>query len=123
AVPVCSGAIGRLCQNARHFLAEPLRRGSVASNRIIGMPSYLVELDPRELRVPSSREGADPIKLARQIARFGASDVGMPSIVAYEGTDGHFLIYNRVTRATRIARLAPGRLVRVEVKASPSVWS
>lgn len=79
------------------------------------MPSYFIEIDPRELRVPSSREGADPIKLARQIVRFGASDSGMPAIVAYEGIDGHFLIYNGVTRATRIAKLAPGRLVRVEV--------
>ena len=79
------------------------------------MPSGFIEIDPRELRVPSSREGADPVKLARQISRFGSSDDGMPSIVAYEGADGHFLIYDGVTRATRIAKLAPGRLVRVEV--------
>ncbi len=79
------------------------------------MHSGFIEIDPRELRVPSSREGADPVKLARQISRFGSSDVGMPSIVAYEGADGHFVIYDGVTRATRIAKLAPGRLVRVEV--------
>jgi hypothetical protein len=79
------------------------------------MPSQFRDVDPRELRVPSSRQGADPIKLARQIAQFGASAIGMPPIVVYEGTDGVLVIYNGVTRATRIARLAPGSLVRVEV--------
>lgn len=74
------------------------------------------DVDPRELRVPASRHtGADPIKLHRQIARFGGSSVGMPPIIAYEGSDGVLVIYNGVTRATRIARLAPGTLVQVEV--------
>jgi hypothetical protein len=77
------------------------------------MPSYFRDLDPRELRVPPSRQGADPAKLQRQIARFGASTAGMPPLVAYEGTDGALLLY--VTRATRIAKLAPGTAVRVEV--------
>lgn len=72
-------------------------------------------VDPRELRVPSSRPQADPVKLARQIARFGSSVVGMPPLVVYEGTDGVLVIYNGVTRATRIAKLAPGTLVPVEV--------
>ena len=79
------------------------------------MPSELRDVDPRELRVPPSRPSADPIKLARQIARFGASSVGMPPIIVYEGSDGVLVIYNGVTRATRIATLAPGTLVRVEV--------
>lgn len=79
------------------------------------MPSYFCDVDPRELRMVSSRPQADPLKLARQIARFGASVVGMPPIVAYEGTDGVLVIYNGVTRATRIAKLAPGVFVRVEV--------
>ena len=74
------------------------------------------DVDPRELRVPSSRRsGADPIKLHRQIARFGASSAEMPPIIVYEGSDGVLVIYNGVTRATRIAKLAPGSLVRVEV--------
>ena len=74
------------------------------------------DVDPRELRVPSSRRsGADPLKLHRQIARFGASSVGMPPIIVYEGLDGVLLIYNGVTRATRIAKLSPGTMVRVEV--------
>ncbi len=39
----------------------------------------------------------------------------MPPIVVYEGTDGVLLIYNGVTRATRVAKLAPGALVPVEI--------
>jgi hypothetical protein len=74
------------------------------------------DVDPRELRPPSSRrEGADPIKLQRQIARFGASSDGMPPLIVYEGTDGVLVVYNGVTRATRIAKLSPGTTVRVEV--------
>jgi hypothetical protein len=80
------------------------------------MPSYFRDVDPRELRLPSSRQsGADPTKLQRQIARFGSSTDGMPPLVVYEGTDGFLVVYNGVTRATRIAKLAPGTLVRVEV--------
>lgn len=79
------------------------------------MPSFFRDVDPRELRVPPSRPRADPLKLARQIARFGASVIGMPPLIVYEGTDGVLVIYNGVTRATRIAKLAPGTLVRVEV--------
>jgi hypothetical protein len=74
------------------------------------------EIDPRELRVPPSRrQGADPGKLARQISLFGRSTVGMPAPWVYEGTDGILVLYNGVTRATRIAKLAPGVLIRVEV--------
>ena len=72
-------------------------------------------VDPRELRVPRSRRsGADPANLHRQIALFGASSHGMPPLVVYEGTDGFLVVYNGVTRATRMAKLAPGALVRVE---------
>jgi hypothetical protein len=46
---------------------------------------------------------------------YGASVVGMPPLWVYEGTDGVLMIYNGVTRATRLAKLAPGRLIRVEV--------
>jgi hypothetical protein len=80
------------------------------------MPLNLRQVDPRELRVPSSRrEGADPEKLQRQIARFGSSTAGMPPLEVYEGADGIFVVYNGVTRATRIAMLAPGTLVPVDV--------
>ncbi len=80
------------------------------------MPPTFRDVDPRALRVPSSRSaGADPVKLHRQIARFGASVAGMPPPWVYEGTDGELVIFNGVTRATRIAKLAPGTLIRVEV--------
>ena len=47
------------------------------------------DVDPAELRLPPSRfSGADPYKLQRQIARFGASTVGMPPVWVYEGSDG-----------------------------------
>ena len=39
----------------------------------------------------------------------------MPPLIVYEGTDGVLVVYNGVTRATRIAKLAPGTLIRVEV--------
>ena len=80
------------------------------------MPLQIIDVDPRELHVPPSRlSGADPFKLHQQIARFGASTVGMPAPWVYRGADGALMIYNGVTRATRIARLAPGTLIRVEV--------
>lgn len=80
------------------------------------MATDLRAVDPRELRPPPSRRSiADPIKLQRQMARFGASSVGMPPLVVYEASDGVLVIYNGVTRATRIAKLAPGTLVQVEV--------
>ena len=61
------------------------------------------------------RSGADPFKLQRQIAGFGSSTAGMPPLIVMEGSDGVLVIYNGVTRATRIAKLAPGTLIRVEV--------
>jgi len=74
------------------------------------------DVDPRALRVPPSRrQGADPAKLQRQISLFGRSMVGMPAPWVYEGTDGVLMLYNGVTRATRLAKLAPGTLIRVEV--------
>lgn len=81
----------------------------------VEMASEFRDVDPRDLRPPRSRPQADPIKLARQIARFGASAAGMPPLVVYEGSDGVLVVYNGVTRATRIAKLAPGMLVPVEV--------
>jgi hypothetical protein len=77
------------------------------------MPSIFRDVDPRELRVPRSRLGADPVKLQR--ALFGATSIGMPPPIVYEGTDGVLLLYNGVTRATRIAKFAPGQTIRVEV--------
>ena len=80
------------------------------------MPRDLREVDPRDLRAPPSRrDGADPLKLDRQIERFGASKAGMPPLWVYEAADGVLVVYNGMTRATRIAKLAPGALVPVEV--------
>jgi hypothetical protein len=74
------------------------------------------DVDPRELRVPPSRrQGADPGKLARQMSLFGRSSAGMPPPWVYQGSDGVLVLYNGVTRATRIAKLSPGTLIRVEV--------
>jgi len=74
------------------------------------------EVDPRELRVtPSRRQGADPARIARQISLFGRSAVGMSPPRGYEGSDGVLVLYNGVTRATGIAKLAPGTLIHVEV--------
>src|SRR5438309_1233493 len=74
------------------------------------------DLDPAELRLPSSRAGgADPYKLQRQIAQHGTSITGMPPLLAYEGSDGVLELVDGVTRATRVAKLLPGTTVRVEV--------
>jgi hypothetical protein len=79
-------------------------------------PRVFLDVDPRTLRLPGSRRsGADPLKLHRQIARFGASVHGMPPLEVSRGTDGEFVIDNGVTRATRVAKLLPGVTVRVEV--------
>lgn len=75
-----------------------------------------LEVDPAELRVPGSRrDGADPYKLQRQIARHGTSIDGMPPIEVSRGTDGELVINDGFTRATRAARYLPGKLVSVEV--------
>ncbi len=39
----------------------------------------------------------------------------MPPPWVYEGSDGVLILYNGVTRATRMAKLAPATLIRVEV--------
>jgi len=76
----------------------------------------LLDVDPRELRLPPSRrQGADPGKLQWQISRYGRSTAGMPPLEVFEAPDGVLVVYNGVTRATRVAKLAPGTLVRVEV--------
>jgi hypothetical protein len=75
-----------------------------------------LDIDPRLLRLPNSRrQGADPYKLQVQIARFGRSTDGMPALEVYRGSDGELMISNGVTRATRVAKLRPGTLVRIEI--------
>jgi hypothetical protein len=80
------------------------------------MATPMIDVDPRTLHVPPARRsGADPYKLQRQIARFGSSTAGMPAPWVYRGSDGALQLYNGVTRATRIAKLSPGTLIRVEI--------
>jgi hypothetical protein len=70
----------------------------------------------RRLHLPSSRlSGADPVELQDQIARFGSSVIGIPPALAYRGSDAALMIYDGVTRVNRVAKLLPGRTVRVEV--------
>src|SRR4051812_275461 len=73
-------------------------------------------VDPRELRLPSSHgTGVDRLKLQRQMARFGNSVTGMPTLLVREGSDGALLIVDGITRATRVAKMLPGTFVRVEI--------
>jgi len=59
--------------------------------------------------------GADPWKLHQQIRQYGFSRDGMPPLFAYEDPDGILEVTDGVTRATRIAKLAPGTTVPVIV--------
>jgi hypothetical protein len=80
------------------------------------MAAEIRDIDPADLRLPSSRAGgADPYKLQRQIARYGVNTAGMPPLLAYEGSDGVLELVDGVTRATRVAKLSPGTTVRVDV--------
>jgi hypothetical protein len=75
-----------------------------------------LEVDPATLHLPGSRsDGADPVKLQRQVANRGTSVAGMPPLEVKRGSDGELVIYDGVTRATRAARFMPGTLVPVEV--------
>jgi hypothetical protein len=79
-------------------------------------PREFVQVDPATLHLPSSRpEGADPTKLQRQVAKYGKSTEGMPPPDAKKGSDGKLVIYDGVTRATRVAKLLPGTTITVEV--------
>jgi hypothetical protein len=76
----------------------------------------LLDVDPCTLHLPPSRDtGADPAKLQRQIARHGKSTAGMPRLIVFRGSDGSLVVYDGVTRATRVAKLLPGQTVPVEV--------
>jgi hypothetical protein len=80
------------------------------------MPTQLLDVDPRTLHLPPSRvSGADPVKLHRQIARHGTTTVGMPRLIVFRASDGALVIYDGVTRATRVAKLLPGQTVPIDV--------
>ena len=79
------------------------------------MPQF-IDVDPGNLHLPPSlAQGADPGKLARQIAKHRKSLDGMPPLQVIRGKDGHLRINDGVTRATRAAKLRPGVLVPAEV--------
>jgi hypothetical protein len=80
------------------------------------MSQLIREVDPGELRLPPSRgAGVDPWKPHQQIRQFGSSKTGMPPILVCEDPHGILEISDGVTRATRIAKLAPGQLVPIVV--------
>lgn len=76
----------------------------------------ILRVNPASLRLPGSRrDGADPIKLQRQLGKYGTSTAGMPPLEVQRGSDGELVIYDGVTRATRIAKYSPGTEVTAEV--------
>ena len=79
-------------------------------------PREFLSVNPATLHLPGSRhEGADPEKLQRQLARYGRGIVGMPPIEVQRGHDGELVIFDGVTRATRVAQFLPGVTILVEV--------
>lgn len=79
-------------------------------------PPEFLDVDPSLLYLPVTRpNGADPVKLQRQIAQYGSSTRGFPPILVYRGSDSALIIFDGVTRASRIAKLRPGFRVQVEV--------
>jgi hypothetical protein len=79
-----------------------------------------IQVDPARLYLPTGvrSHGADPAKLARQIAKHGDSLVGMPPVELTRGQDGHLRLNDGVTRATRAAKLRPGEVIPAEVIAT-----
>jgi hypothetical protein len=63
--------------------------------------------------------GADPGKLQRQIAAYGRATSGMPRLLVFRASDGELVIYDGVTRATRVAKLLPKVTVEVEGDRKP----
>src|SRR5438477_2845606 len=75
-----------------------------------------LQVDPASLHLPGSRrDGADPVKLQRQLAEHGTSIEGMPPPEVKRGSDGELVIYDGVTRATRVAKYLPGTPITIEV--------
>jgi len=75
-----------------------------------------LQVDPASLHLPGARaDGADPMKLQSQVAKYGKSTDGMPPLDVKRGSDGELVIYDGVTRATRLAKYLPGTPITVEV--------
>ena len=79
-------------------------------------PREFLQVDPASLHLPGSRrDGADPVKLQRQLATHGTSIDGMPPPEVKRGSNGELVIYDGVTRATRVAKYLRGTPITVEV--------
>ena len=79
-------------------------------------PREFLQVDPASLHLPGSRrDGVDPAKLQRQLAKYGISIEGMPPPEVKRGSDGELVIYDGVTRATRVAKYLPATRIAVEV--------
>lgn len=114
---------GRFSVSGHQATSEP--RLGVAETWIVApaeamypewMSQSIREVNPGELRLPPSRaSGADPWKLHQQIRQFGSSRSGMPPILVYQDPDGILEISDGVTRASRIAKLAPDQTVPIVV--------
>jgi hypothetical protein len=78
------------------------------------MPRF-VDVDPRTLLLNTQRPYPDPVRLHRQIALYGTSAATMPPILVRADPLGRLMLMNGTTRAYRIAKLAPGTLVTVEI--------
>ena len=76
----------------------------------------ILTVDPSTLYLPPSLlAGAVPTKLARQFSRFGMSMMGMPRPFVLSCPDGKLVIWDGVTRCTRMAKYLPGTMLEVEV--------
>src|SRR5687768_637038 len=81
-----------------------------------------LQVDPATLHLPGGRrDGVDPMKLHRPLSRHGMAVAGMPPLEVSRGADGHLVINDGVTRATRVAKYPPGTSVTVEVSGKPPV--
>jgi hypothetical protein len=79
-----------------------------------------IMVDPAGIYLPPGirAQGADPVKLVRQIALHGDSLDGMPAVEVTRGKDGHLRLNDGVTRATRAAMLRRGMPILAEVIAA-----
>lgn len=75
---------------------EAMEGGSVSSN-------VAKSVDPGKLKLPPERaDGADPMKLSKQMKEHGTSTNGMLPVQVTKGKDGVMMINDGVTRSTRI---------------------
>jgi hypothetical protein len=55
-------------------------------------PREFVQCNPASLHLPGSRQdGADPVKLHRQVAKYGSSIDEMPPLEVKRGSDGELV--------------------------------